>query len=146
MVPTQTCWRTRATKFVADFTGVNFYTATLGEHDVLHLATADVAPDVRMYVLAEDVPSGAVTIGLKPWDITLSVHMPEGSARNVLAGAVQEVQPAGGRVRVLLKVGQSREVPLVAEISHEAMASLGCTPGQALFAAFKATALSVGPA
>jgi molybdate transport system ATP-binding protein len=133
-------------KFVADFTGVNFYAGSMRAHDAFQLATVDVAPGVRFHAMAEDVPSGKVSIALKPWDVTLSPLPPEGSARNALAGIVQEVQPAGGRVRVLLEVGEPRETPLVAEISLEALAALGCTPGQALVASFKATALSVEPA
>ena len=144
--PTPIFWGHRRNKFVADFTGVNFYSGSLATHDSLQLATVDVAPGVRFHAMAEDVPSGKVSIALKPWDVTLSPLPPEGSARNALAGTVQEVQPAGGRVRVLLNVGESREIPLVAEISLEALADLGCSPGQTLVASFKATALSVEPA
>jgi len=100
---------------------------------------------VEIFVPAEGLVAGPIGLGLRPWDITLSTMPPSSSARNVLRGRVREVLPLGGRVRVMLAVGPECALSLVAEITPDAQASLDCREGQELYAAFKATALSVGP-
>ena len=131
------------TRFVADFTGVNFFEGRLQASEPDRLARVLVPGGVEVFVPAEGLAPGPVGLGLRPWEITLSAAPPSGSARNVLRGRVREVLPLGGRVRVTLMAGPDGAVPLVAEITPEAQASLDCREGQELYAAFKATAVTV---
>jgi len=163
-----------ASRFVADFTGVNYVEgilepAAMGatnatdatdaagalrrvrltgvEGIALYVITAGLAPD-------SDPEPGPILVGLslRPWDVVLSVERPVGSARNVLRGRVRQALPLGGRVRVVLALlpGQETAPPaapilFAAEISLEAQADLACHEGQQLYASFKATAVTVSP-
>jgi len=157
-----------ASRFVADFTGVNYVEgilepAAMGATDAagalrrvrltgvegiaLYVITAGLAPD-------SDPEPGPILVGLslRPWDVVLSAERPVGSARNVLRGRVRQVLPLGGRVRVVLALlpGQETAPPVApilfaAEISLEAQADLACHEGQQLYASFKATAVTVSP-
>ena len=131
------------TRFVADFTGVNYLEGHLQEYEPDRLARVVVAGGVEVYVSPEGLIAGPVSLGLRPWEITLFIAPPAGSARNVLRARVHEVLPLGGRVRVTLAAGPESEVTLVAEVTPEAQASLDCREGQEIYAAFKATAVSV---
>lgn len=131
------------TRFVADFTGVNFYEGILDEHDPDRVARVRVTDGVELYAAAEGVAPGPVGVALRPWEVVVSVDPPAGSARNVLGGRVREVLPLGGRVRLVLGVGPDEGLPLVAEITPDAQAALSCHEGQVLYASFKATALAV---
>jgi molybdate transport system ATP-binding protein len=132
-------------RFVAEFTGVNFYEGTLEAHDPAHIGHVRLNGEVDMYAAADDVPPGPVGLSLRPWEVTVSTQPPAGSARNVLPGRVREVLPMGGRVRLVLDVGPHQAVPLVAEITPQAYECLGCHEGQTLYASFKATALALTP-
>lgn len=133
------------TRFVADFTGVNFFEGRLQAHAPDRLGRVLVSGGLEIFVPAEGYSPGPVTLGLRPWEITLSTAPPAGSARNVLRGRVLEVLPLGGRVRVTLAVGPEDGACLVAEVSPEAQTSLDCRVGQILYASFKAMAVSLGP-
>jgi len=160
-----------ASRFVADFTGVNYVEgilepAAMGATDATDAAGAlrrvrlTGAEGIALYVitagLAPDSGSepGPILVGLslRPWDVVLSVERPVGSARNVLRGRVRQALPLGGRVRVVLALlpGQETAPPaapilFAAEISLEAQADLACHEGQQLYASFKATAVTVSP-
>jgi len=130
-------------RFVADFTGVNYLEGVLQPVEVGKLGCVDLAPGLEIHVPANGIAPGPVGISLHPWEVTLSQSPPAGSARNVLPGAVREVLPLGGRVRVVLEIGPAHNHTLVAEITPEAQEALGCKEGQVLYGAFKATALSM---
>jgi molybdate transport system ATP-binding protein len=130
-------------QFVADFTGLNFYEGTLEAPEPDRVARVRLPGGLDLYAAADGLTPGPVSVSLQPWEITLSLAPPEGSARNVLAARVREVLPIGGRVRVALQIGE--DIPLVAEITPEALAALHCHEGQLLYASFKATALRVAP-
>ncbi|HWE62280.1 MAG TPA: ABC transporter ATP-binding protein [Chloroflexota bacterium] len=132
-------------RFVADFTGVNFYEGTLEAHEPDRSARVRLQQGIEINAAADGVAPGPVSLSLQPWELTLSLSPPEGSARNTLAGRVREVLPLGGRVRVVLAAGPGETLPLVAEITPEAQASLHCREGQLLYASFKATAVRVTP-
>jgi molybdopterin-binding protein len=132
-------------RFVADFTGVNFFEGVLHDHDPDRLGRISLAGGVEIFAPAEDVAPGPVTVSLHPWEITIAPEQAAGSARNALAGTVVDILPLGGRVRVVLRTGADRELSLVAEITPESQAALACHEGQVLIATFKATALRVSP-
>ncbi len=152
-------------RFVADFTGVNFFEGVLDAHDEAHAGRIQLPNGVDIYAATPaELRPGPVGVALRPWDIVLSVARPVGSARNVLVGRVGEVLPLGGRVRVVLTVdpaltnhrvvhagapsGERASQPalsLVVEITPDALAELNLRDGQTVYASFKATALTVGP-
>ena len=131
-------------RFVAEFTGVNYLEGILLAHDEGHVGRIQIG-GVDIFASADGIAPGPVSAALRPWELTLSLAAPEGSARNVFQGRVREVLPLGGRVRVTLATGPGGDLPLVAEITPEAQTALVCREGQVLFAAFKATAVTVGP-
>jgi molybdate transport system ATP-binding protein len=130
-------------RFVAEFTGVNFFEGVLEEHEPDRVGRVRLDCGVELYATAEDVAPGPVGLSLRPWEVVVSAEKPAGSARNVVAGRVREVLPLGGRVRLVLAAGPDETLLLVAEITPEALAGLGCHEGQLLYASFKATAMSV---
>ena len=71
----------------------------------------------------------------EPSAVTLHRAPPEGSARTVLHGPVQEVRSLGGQVRVAL----ASTPPVVAEVTAAAAADLGLADGGEVWAALKAT-------
>jgi molybdate transport system ATP-binding protein len=130
-------------RFVADFTGVNFLEGTLIDRDPQQLGRIRLSGDVELYAPADGIEPGPVSVTLHPWEITLSTAPAEGSARNTLAGQVRETLPLGGRVRVSLALGGAGAPILVAEVTPQAEEALGMGEGQLLYATFKATALRV---
>jgi molybdopterin-binding protein len=87
---------------------------------------------------AEDPADLFVTVD--PRDITLHTQPPEGSAQNVFAGPILELAPeppGGARVRVVL----GTRPPLVAEVTRDAVESLGLAEGITVHASFKATGI-----
>ncbi len=131
-------------RFVAEFTGINYFEGTLEGHAPDRLGRIRLEGGVEVYAPAEEIRPGPVGVALYPWEIVVSTAPPHGSARNVLAGRVYEALPLGGRVRLVLGVGADHRLPLVAEITPEAMAGLDVSEGRRLYASFKATALAVG--
>ena len=121
-------------RYVAELVGTNFFAG--------RVATAETGAAVR-------TPDGEIAISLAgeagdlfvtvdPRQITLHAHRPEGSAQNVFAGQILELAPeppAGERVRVVL----GTRPPLVAEVTREAVGSLGLVEGMTVHASFKAT-------
>jgi molybdenum ABC transporter ATP-binding protein len=132
-------------RFVADFTGVNFFEGNLIEHDPHLLGRIRLPGGVELYAPADGIEPGPVSVTLHPWEVTLSVAPPAGSARNSLPGRVRETLPLGGRVRVSLTLAGAGAPVLVAEITPQAEEALGLREGQTLYATFKATALQVSP-
>ncbi len=132
-------------RFVADFTGVNFYEGRLEAQGDGHVARVTLPGGVEVFVPADSAPPGPVGLTLHPWEVVLSAQPPGGSARNVLAGQVREALPLGGRVRVVLAAGPGGVLPLVAEITPDALQGLDCHEGQVLYASFKATAIALAP-
>ena len=136
-------------RFVAEFTGVNYYEGVLdhgteaGDGLSASMVRVRLGDEVVIHASAEGVPAGPVGVSLRPWEIVLSAERPAGSARNVLRGIVGEVLPLGGRVRISLAVGGSGAVLLVAEITPDAQVGLDCHEGRPLYASFKATAVTV---
>ena len=98
-------------RFVADFTGVNYLEGMLETHEPDRSARIRIAPDVEIYAPVEAPISGPVSVSVHPWDITLFTQPPEGSARNVLPCRVREILPLGSRVRLTLGAGYAPPWP-----------------------------------
>ena len=123
-------------RYVAELVGTNFFagrTATAETGAKVRTADGDLAIS-----RAEDPADLFVTVD--PREITLHTHRPEGSAQNVFEGPIVELAPeppGGERVRVIL----GTRPPLVAEVTREAVASLGLAEGVIVHASFKATGI-----
>ncbi|MGH7584605.1 MAG: ABC transporter ATP-binding protein [Gemmatimonadales bacterium] len=124
--------------YVATLLGINLLRGTMArEKDRQLVRTAD--GDIAVSGVDAD---GQVYAVVNPHDITLYRDAAGGSAQNLLRAIVTEVTPQpprGERVRVAL----ASRPPLVAEVTANAVAQMGITPGVELYAAFKATAVDV---
>ena len=85
---------------------------------------------------------GPVFVAFRPNAVTLHRHPPEGSARNVWAGEVRELHPAGDRARVRL----GGPIDVIAEVTAQSVAELALADGGTLWASVKATDVDVYPA
>jgi molybdate transport system ATP-binding protein len=90
-------------------------------------------------VVADHAVAGPVYVAFHPRAVALSLHAPDGSARNRWNGKVTDVDTHADRVRV----GVGGPVPLAAEVTTEAARELGLAPGVAVVAAVKATEVRV---
>jgi molybdate transport system ATP-binding protein len=85
---------------------------------------------------------GPAFVAFRPNAVTLHRHPPEGSARNLWAGHARELYPAGDRARIQV----AGVVPLIAEVTVDAVAQLGLADGGRVWASVKATDIDVYPA
>jgi molybdate transport system ATP-binding protein len=85
--------------------------------------------------------TGPVSTVFHPRAVSLHGVEPAGSPRNVMAGRVSGIERLGDRVRVQL----AGLIPLVAEITPAALADLALAEGSAVWAALKATDITVFP-
>ena len=123
--------RSPASRFVADFAGVN-YVPGYAEGAVVHL------PDGTL-IHVGDAAEGPVAVLVAPWEITLELRPPtDSSAMNHLQGVVDRVTVQGNRARVT--VGG-----LTAEVTPASVERLGIRAGRHVVASWKATSTRVVP-
>ena len=125
--------------YVAEFLGVNFFSgslATSGE------GGARIALPQGELAIAEAGAKGEVSVVVHPREITLSLEMPSGTARNVFEGAIEELvpEPPSGE---LVRVSLATTPPLIAEVTREAVEALALRPGMKVFGSFKASGVVV---
>ncbi len=119
------------TDHVARLVGVNVLRGTSSGTDV-RLADGTT--------LVSTTPAhGAVNVCFSPTAVTLTTDEPTGSARNRWPGAVTSLVPHGAAVRVHLDAASG----LIADITPASAARLGLAPGRRVWAAVKATEVSV---
>ncbi|HEX3274750.1 MAG TPA: ABC transporter ATP-binding protein [Gemmatimonadales bacterium] len=126
--------------FVAELVGTNLFVGRVRHGGQL------LAPGIRtaegLFELTDAPGADTAYLTVSPREITLSRHLPDGSAQNVVLGTVRELipePPAGERVRVVVDARPT----LVVEVTREAVASLGLAEGERVHAAFKATGVRV---
>ena len=122
--------------YVATLLGVNLLQGKVVGRDAGGVAHVQTAGGVL--AVADPGVDGDVYLTVNPQEITLYPEPPAGSAQNVFRGPVIEIvpePPAGDRVRVAL----GTYPPLVAEVTRQAVASLGLREGALVYAGFKAT-------
>ena len=117
-------------KYVADLVGVNLLRGT-GDGESVSVGGVRVA--------VPDAPAGDVLAVVHPRAVVIHRREPEGSARNVWRGRVTSVDDEGDRVRVRI----DGPIPLVAEITRQGAAALELAAGVEVWAAVKATEISV---
>ena len=88
-----------------------------------------------------DVGDGdVISVAIRAGDIIVAVDRPRGiSARNILEGRIQSVHRIGGAVMLYADVG----VPLLVEITPEALESLELREGQEVFLVIKSNSIMV---
>ncbi len=119
--------------YVADLVGVNLYRGTADGRAIRldHGAILTVAENHHGPVLAVVPPSA----------VALHQTEPAGSARNVWPGVIGGMERYGDRVRVRV----DGEVPIVAEVTADAVHALGLHTDARVWAAVKATEIAVFP-
>jgi molybdate transport system ATP-binding protein len=120
-------------RYAADLVGVN---AVRGVLEPLGEGTGRLIANEGELVVPwpEWYETGEVIALVRPVDVTLWPHRPEGSARNVLRGRVTSVAVDGERARVRL----ASTPPLVAEVTLGSVERLGLRAGTDVWASFKA--------
>lgn len=127
------CSRPRS-RFVADLVGTNLFRGSAAD-GTLNL-------DGGGSLVVPPASEGRVIATVHPRAIALYRSRPDGSPRNVWQAPIVAIESAGDRVRV--QVGGA--VPLVAEVTPQAVADLGLALGGDVWVALKATEVMVYPA
>jgi molybdate transport system ATP-binding protein len=123
-------------RYIADLLGLNLYPGR-AEQGAVVLANG------RRLIAADPVPErGDVFAVIPPRAVALHRVLPEGSPRNVWEGTVEELDAIGSRVRAHV----SGELPIIAEVTPGAVASLHLDDGGRVFVAIKAVEVEVYPA
>ncbi|TMF37189.1 MAG: ABC transporter ATP-binding protein [Chloroflexi bacterium] len=118
-------------RFVADLAGVNLLRGRArGDH--IELAGGAI-------VAAPDAGDGDVFAVIHPRAVALYLARPQGTPRNVWRARAEDLDLQGERVRVRL----SGALPLVAEVTPSAVRELKLDSGAEVWAAVKATEISV---
>ncbi len=121
------------TRYVADLVGLNLCRGVAAGRAVrVGGVEVQVSEEVR----------GETFLTIRPSAITLHPGPPEGSARNAWRCAISGIDLLGERVRVHL----DGPLPLVAEVTPAAVASLHLEVGGEVWAAVKATEIDTYPA
>jgi len=128
--PTDVTARPRS-RFVADLAGVNLLRGR-AHHDHVELEGGGT-------LAAPDAGEGEVLAVIHPRAVALYLARPEGTPRNVWRATAEELDLQGDRVRVRL----GGTVPLVAEVTPGAVRDLHLDRGAEVWAAVKATEISV---
>jgi len=128
-------------QYVADFLGLNLFKGRVKAHTEDGLVV--VAAEGTDLYLAQPADVGeAIYVVVDPREVVVSTEPPQGSARNVFVGPVEEIvpePPAGERMRVSI----GSYPPLVAEITRGSALIMRLEPGRMAYASFKATGARV---
>ncbi|NED99825.1 ABC transporter ATP-binding protein [Phytoactinopolyspora halotolerans] len=122
------------TDYVARLVGLNLLQGTARGR------TADVGAGTVIALAHEE--HGPVHIAFSPSAVVLSPHRPDGSARNVWPGTVQDLETHGDLVRVTV----SGALPVLADVTPLAIADLQLAPGMPVWASVKASEITAYPA
>jgi len=120
-------------RYVADLLGLNLYRGRADERAI-------VLTGGRRLIAADPVPaSGEVFAVIPPRAVALHRVLPEGSPRNVWKGVVEDLDVVGNHVRAHV----SGELPIIAEVTPGAVASMRLDDGGPVFVAVKAVEVEV---
>jgi molybdate transport system ATP-binding protein len=132
--PSEVARRPR-TDYIARLVGLNLLAGRGQGHRVLLTSGGAVE-------LAESC-SGEVHVAFRPAAVSLFVHRPDGSPRNLWAGRIVALEPHGEGVRVEIGKVPDRSSSILAEITPSAVADLELRPGSEVWAAVKASDIAV---
>jgi molybdate transport system ATP-binding protein len=120
-------------RYVADLLGLNLYRGRAHERAI-------VLADGHRLIAADPMPdAGDVFAVIPPRAVALHRVLPEGSPRNVWKGVVEDLDIVGNHVRA--HVGG--ELPIIAEVTPGAVASMRLDDGGPVFVAVKAVEVEV---
>ncbi|MBB5960133.1 molybdate transport system ATP-binding protein [Saccharothrix tamanrassetensis] len=122
------------TDYVADLVGLNLYRGTAA-------GTAVTLADGGVLTVAEPA-SGTVHVAFPPSAVSLHPEPPSGSPRNTWQVIVTDIEQHAHTTRVRL----DGTPPVLADITTATLADLRVGPGDALWAALKATEIRTYPA
>jgi len=125
--------------YAADLVGVNLFTGALEPLEDGAATLRTTAGTITVAPEGAPEPGSAAFATLRPADVSLHLERPEGSARNVFEGTVDEVAIDADRARVRLDT----QPPLIAEVTAGSIARLGLAPGTHAWASFKAVEVSL---
>jgi molybdate transport system ATP-binding protein len=118
---------------VADLLGLNLYRGQAAQGSV-------VLADGHRLIAADPVPeAGEVFAVIPPRAVALHRALPEGSPRNVWQGVVEDLDVFGNHVRAHV----SGELPVIAEVTPGAVASMRLDDGGPVYVAVKAVEIEV---
>ncbi len=121
-------------RYVADLVGINLLSGEV-------LNGVFEAEAGGLVVVSDEPADGPAFLAIRPQSVSLHRSHPEGSQRNVWQATVAGIDHHHDRVRVRL-VGS---LPIVAEITPAALATMRIQPGERLWAAVKASELVTYP-
>jgi molybdate transport system ATP-binding protein len=124
--------------FVAAMTAVNYFPGTATRRGDVTEVRSIIGDAV---FVSTDEGAGPVGVVVYPWEVLLSTAVPEGSARNALAGPVRRISGVGNRVRVTV----GSEPSVVAEVTDQSIRRLEIEPGVPVIATWKATGTRLVP-
>jgi molybdate transport system ATP-binding protein len=125
----------------AEFVGLNLFQGTL-ERPGPGVSMIATARGTRIVAAVTEVgieDGHAVVAFVRPADISLHLEPPEGSARNILEGAVGAIAIERDRARVRI----ASEPPVVAEVTHASVERLELEEGTHVWASFKAVEVRI---
>ncbi len=93
-------------------------------------------------LMAAEPLTGQAFAAFSPSAVSLFGEQPSGSPRNVWRGTITSIAPHGDAVRVQIDAA----VPLLADITPAAVATLELLPGRPIWASVKATEVTIYPA
>jgi len=117
-------------RYIAELVGVNLLRGVGSDHAVALPSGA--------HVVTADAVDGDAFVAIQPRSVALYRSAPDGSPRNVWRGVVTDIDRQNDRIRI----STTGEVDLVAEITLGALEELGLRPGDAVWAAVKATEIT----
>ncbi len=123
-----------ATPYVAALAGTNFLTGINDRGAIL-------VDGSNFELRTSGTQGGPVQVVIDPRAISLYRHRPDGSPRNTWPTTIDWIEPLGETTRVRL----GGPLPVMADITPSAAASLELRPGDAIWAVVKATEVSVRP-
>ena len=86
---------------------------------------------------------GDVHVAFRPTAVSLFVHRPDGSPRNLWAGRIAALEPHGEGVRMEIAEAPDRGSSILAEITPSAVADLELRAGSEVWASVKASDVEV---
>jgi len=120
-------------RYVADMLGLNLYRGRVDHGSVLLMSG-------RRLIAADPLPDAAdVFAVVPPRAVALHRALPEGSPRNVWKGVVEDLDIVGNHVRAHV----SGELPVIAEVTPGAVASMHLDDGGPVYVAVKAVEIEV---
>ena len=126
--------RRPATSYVAAMAGTNLLTG--------HNDQGEITIDhTNMKLRTSELTTGNVHAVVHPRAISLHPDQPHGSHRNVWRTTVDWIEPLGETTRIQL----GAPLPVVADITPSAAEALRLSPGAPIWAALKATEVTVRP-